>query len=208
VIRLVVRLVVFLIVGGLEKMSLDFSVERMKNFNVLTTIIETTASSGGKPNRKWHPVTNALIFGTMPIGMNSITKDNWQEFYNRLNFWERTVGPQLWRGDIPQDDPRNRITPLEVYMHIGLGTNASNKTQAQFLKDCFAAFQDHSKYETKEAEVTYLGLSLDDISEEDWQKAWVNPDPTITRNTDSLIAKLRNPDAPIGALGPTESVTS
>lgn len=194
-------------------MSLDFSVERMKNYNVLTTfVIPAFKSEDGNreypERREWHPVTNALVFGTVAIGMNSITKDNWQDFYNRLNMWERTVGPQLWRGDIPKDDPRNWITPLEVYMHIGLHTNASNKTEAQFLKDCYANLKERNSHKTKETEIDYLGLSLDDISEEDWQRAWHNQDATITRNTDNLVAKIRNPDAPIGELGPTENIGS
>jgi hypothetical protein len=189
-------------------MSLNFDVSTMKNYNVLTTLIEPCASQNSEAHRKWHPVTEALTFLTMGIGMNTITKDNWKDFYNRVNFWERTVGPQLWRGDIPRDDPRNRITPLEVYMHIGLRTNASSKTDAQFLKDCYASLKRGNEYSLKNTEADYLGLSLDDITEEDWQKAWRNPDTTITRNTDSLVSKLRNPDTPIGELGPTENVTS
>jgi hypothetical protein len=188
-------------------MSLDFDVSRMKNYNVLTTIVESPASAGGTPQKKWHPVTSALVFATMAIGMNHITEDNWEEFYNRLNMWERCNGPQLWRGQLDQHDPKNRITPLEVYMHIGLGTNASNKTKAQFLKDCYATIEDSSKYSTKDTKVDYLGLSLDDITEGDWQAAWVLPD-VEPRNTDTLVAKLRNPDKPTGALGPTENITS
>jgi hypothetical protein len=189
-------------------MSLDFDVSRMKNFNVLATLIEPCASQNTEAMKRWHPVTQALTFLTMGIGMNSITEKNWKEFYDRVNTWERTVGPQLWRGDISKDDPRNWITPLEVYMHIGLGTNASSKTDAQFLKDCFANLKDHNKYQVKNVEVDYLSLGLDNITEEDWQKAWKNPDDTITRNTDSLVAKMRNPDTPIGELGPTENVSS
>lgn len=176
-------------------MSLDFSVERMKNFNVLTTIVHYDVNDPSiERERKWHPVTNALIFGTMAIGMNSITDSNWKEFYNRLNMWERAVGPQLWRGDIPKNDPRNFVTPLEVYMHIGLHTNASSKTLNQFLKDVWKSMEERNSYEFKDVEVDYLGLGLDDISEEDWQKAWHLMD-VMPVNTKTLVAKVRNPES-------------
>lgn len=189
-------------------MSLDFSVERMKNYNVLTTIVYPREHPQQEAERKWHPVTNALIFGTMAIGMNTITEANWQEFYNRLNMWERCVRPQLSRGDIPVKDQRNFITPLEVYMHIGLHTNASNKTKNQFLKDCYGAMEDNNKYSFKDVKINYLGLSLDDITEEDWQRAWRLAGEVVPANTETLVAKVRDPDTPVGPLGPTENVSS
>ena len=151
-------------------MSLDFDVTNMKNFNVLTTILEKDINTGEEVGRKWHPVTNALIFATMAIGMSSITEDNWEEFYQRLNMWERCVGCSLWRAD-HQRDNKNFITPLEVYMHIGLHTNASRKTLAQFTKDCFEAVKDGNYLRPNKVAEEYAELGLDTITEEEYQAA-------------------------------------
>ncbi len=69
--------------------------------------------------------TQGIIFGTMSIGINHITKDNYQEFYARLHIVARLHG---WPP-----------TPLpRIKQHIGLSTNATcEKTRAQWLKRFF-----------------------------------------------------------------------
>lgn len=174
-------------------MSLDFSVENMKNYNVLTTLVENVASQGGL-TRSWHPVTKALTFATMAVGISRITEDNWKDFYNRLNMWERCAGPMLTRGDNPFHSPDNFLTPLEVYMHIGLGTNASSKTQAQFLKDCFATLVDNEKHRIAKAPDLYLDFALDTMGEEEWQSVWNISDDSKTLQhpftTDTLVRAM------------------
>jgi hypothetical protein len=136
-------------------MSLDFDVSKVKNFAVVTTFVEQDG------NKIWHPITKALVFGTMAIGMNNITEANWEEFYNRLNLWELCAGPSLWRSAGGTGDPKNHITPLEVFMHIGLHTNASRKTDKQFLDDCFRVLKDNNRIKPSDIEEQYnlSGLS-------------------------------------------------
>jgi hypothetical protein len=188
-------------------MSLNFDVSTIRNYEVLTTLV-IPAHGSQKEQTRWHPVTDALIWGTMAIGMNTITIANWQDFYNRLNMWERCAGPSLWRGDNGRNDPANFITPLEVYMHIGLHTNASTKTEAQFLKDCFRTAKDSNSSAIKKAPEAYCDLDLDTITKDEWQQAWRISPEAKPYTTDTLVRKVREPDTPIGPLGPTENIGS
>lgn len=149
-------------------MSLDFSVVDMKNYNVLTTMVNKRET--GEDNRQWHPITNALIFATMSVGINDINEKNWHEFYERLYLYERIAGSGVRRA-VDINDEKNYITADEVYMHIGLHTNASNKTKKQFLEDLYSYAERKCKDDIKNAPDTYAALELDKISEEEFQKA-------------------------------------
>ena len=83
------------------------------------------------------PTTYALIMGTMSVGMNSITEKNWKEFYTRCYIIERVHSP--WRYN-SKGDPIT-IQPEEVKEHIGLHTNASNYSNAEFKKQVDKRFR-------------------------------------------------------------------
>jgi hypothetical protein len=76
------------------------------------------------------PITNALIWGTMSVGMNSISEVDWKEFYRRCYMIETIHGSWLNFNGKPRP-----ITPEDVKSHIGLKTNASNLTNAKFKND-------------------------------------------------------------------------
>ena len=73
------------------------------------------------------PITNALIWGTMSVGMNEITNSNWREFYSRAYMIQTIHG-----GWLIETGESRFITPQEVKDHIGLHTNATNYTAAKF----------------------------------------------------------------------------
>ncbi len=73
------------------------------------------------------PITNALIWGTMSVAMNSITEKDWREFYTRCHMIETIHGAWLFYDHKPRF-----ITPDDVQSHIGLHTNASQMTNARF----------------------------------------------------------------------------
>ena len=73
------------------------------------------------------PITNALIWGTMSVGMNEITNSNWREFYSRAYMIQTIHG-----GWIIENGKTRLVTPKEVRDHIGLHTNANNYTAAKF----------------------------------------------------------------------------
>lgn len=70
-----------------------------------------------------------MCFGSMFIGMPIISdggKDDWREFALRLRAWEAVAGQLSSSGEpIPAET---------VKRFIGLRTNASRMTRAQFLK--------------------------------------------------------------------------
>ena len=73
-----------------------------------------------------------LIFLTMNIGMNEITKKNYKKFYNRLHFLENQLpsGAYLTYADEPYPYTEDMIKEL-----IGLKTNATNLTKSKFVKN-------------------------------------------------------------------------
>lgn len=174
-------------------MSLDFDVSTVKNFKVITTIHHPDGSA------HWHPITNALIWASIPVGMNEITEKNWVEFYNRLNAVEKVSGPYVWRGDLDKHDPRNRITKLEVFMHIGLHTNASNKTLPQFRENlyslsCMDNFGRTVANPTPEMQKQYEELGLEKLSSEEWDEAWTFGIDVTNPDTASRLKYLRSPE--------------
>lgn len=77
-----------------------------------------------------NPVTEVLAMSTMACGMREITAKNADEFYARLTVVQRLQGGG-WL--IENGEPRY-ITRDEVKRHVGLRTNATAWTEAQFIK--------------------------------------------------------------------------
>lgn len=158
-------------------MAVTWDVTGVKNYDVLTTMI----MSDGR--REWHPITQALVWATIHVGINEITAKNWREFYARLHIWERSLSPLMYYAD----NKNHYMTPVEVYMHIGLRTNASNKTRSQFMTTVFDII------EREQEQVINSGVSLYDdnnlgvINEADWQAINRTLD---AYTTDEKIAKL------------------
>ena len=73
-----------------------------------------------------------LIFLTMNIGMDEITKKSYKKFYNRLHFLESQLpsGAYLTYAGEPMPYTLEMIEEL-----IGLKTNATNLTKSKFIKN-------------------------------------------------------------------------
>jgi len=105
-------------------MSLDFNVtEVYDHANVTTSPFQWM----GKP--QWHPVTNAIVWATIPCGFSQITEENIDMVWQRLSRWQRVLGAFCTgeNGDL-------YVTKEDVKMHVGLTTNASLKTDQEFVK--------------------------------------------------------------------------
>jgi len=100
-------------------MSLDYRFGEIENFKKI-------CFQKGKMN----PLSHALVFATIAIGVNEITKRNWIKFYARLHFWELVHGTYLSKDGKPV-----LISAEEVKRHIGLSTNASMLSEAGFLRN-------------------------------------------------------------------------
>jgi hypothetical protein len=97
-------------------MALNWNIEACKNFKELTT------------DKEW-PITNALIWSTMAIGVNEITSKNIKKVFTRIRIDENLNGAYLTNGR-----KRYFIKMEDVEKRIGLYTNASPYTDTQFLK--------------------------------------------------------------------------
>jgi len=76
-------------------------------------------------------VTEMMIFLTMFIGINEITKPNHTEFYNRIKQFE-IVAKQGGLLIHPETGESRMPTLEEVKWHIGLKTNASPYTKRKW----------------------------------------------------------------------------
>jgi hypothetical protein len=68
-----------------------------------------------------YPLTEKIYFLTMVVDLGEITNTNFGEFYARVKAYEAVSG----------DDS---ITLADIKRRIGLSTNVSNRTTAQFIK--------------------------------------------------------------------------
>lgn len=83
---------------------------------------------------QWNPVTEALAWGLMVAGIHSITEETWKEVYVRISAYERAVDSFLKEHDPKKGLVSRYITARDVYDHIGMTTNASRRTPAEFWK--------------------------------------------------------------------------
>ena len=77
--------------------------------------------------------TNTLIFYTINLGINIITKTNVDKFILRLRMYEVLHGMTKWRT--VNGERINAISDTLIRNHIGLKTNASELSDAQFNKN-------------------------------------------------------------------------
>jgi hypothetical protein len=81
-------------------------------------------------------VTYALIHYTMIVGINEITEDNYREFHKRMSFCDLVEGRTLiYTAENDVSIPLNKVKD-----HIGLNTNASEKTNIEFAAEKFDSF--------------------------------------------------------------------
>jgi hypothetical protein len=96
-------------------MALTYDLTAIKNH-------ETACFEGEKLN----PVTNTIIFYMMIVDLPAITEQNVAEAYARIAIYERLTSHLSHNGA--------DITLADVVAHIGLKTNTSNASRAEWLK--------------------------------------------------------------------------
>jgi len=74
----------------------------------------------------------AIILLSIIVGMNKITSENYEAFYNRINLTEKYHGAIFVKNKKP-----DYIKLKDVKRLIGLKTNACELTRNQFLKNQF-----------------------------------------------------------------------
>jgi len=99
-------------------MSLNYELSRIANWQ------ELLDSASGCTT----PITEAIIFMSLIVGMNEITEKNALEFACRVHLFETYGDPLLTGPDGPV-----RITLANIQRHIGLRTNVNPHTRAKFI---------------------------------------------------------------------------
>lgn len=102
-------------------MALHWNIERCENWNELID------------DNNWG-VTNALIWTTMIVGLNSITTDNVDEFFARVETVQQATGQLCHAQNENGEWNPYMITHADIVRRIGLGTNADRLTKTQFFK--------------------------------------------------------------------------
>lgn len=114
-------------------MSLNFDVTKCNLGDDYKWLAKADDPTQGikKGDELMHPVTNALIWGCMGIGIGKITAENYEEWYGRFELQERLFSRSLLKSD----GTHYVITLADVKAHIGLTTNVFPKrSDAEFLK--------------------------------------------------------------------------
>lgn len=116
-------------------MSLDFNVGDIADHANVTTAPHPNSWTG---KEQWHPVTNSLVWATIPCGTPSITAENVDMVWKRISRWQEVIGAFCNgpKGDV-------YVRREDVVMHIGLRTNASEKTEAEFIDSLLRQMDRH-----------------------------------------------------------------
>lgn len=78
-------------------------------------------------------LADSAVWLTMAVGINHITVDNVKEFFARVSFYEKVTGAYRFAMESGASTPVF-FTADECIRLIGLRTNASPMTKAQFYK--------------------------------------------------------------------------
>jgi|TARA_R100000742_G_C4159754_1_gene1804 hypothetical protein len=127
-------------------MPLNYDYRKVK---VKTWEPDGTFDKDGEPLGEITQILNSLIWITMTVGMSSITEKNWKDFYTRMKLIKAD------RNLLRKDEDGNYTVPIsaeEVRDHIGLMTNASTMTKAEFLKHAYEVASRETKRAAKAIE--------------------------------------------------------
>lgn len=123
-------------------MSLDWNLSKMRDIDELhnTAVNRDTPihpeGSEGDERGKWEwEITKAIIFRCMAVGMWQITEANVEKFFVRSLIVSGMYGTPLMAYDKEKKEHVDRdLTLADLRRRIGLSTNASTLTDAQFRK--------------------------------------------------------------------------
>ena len=114
-------------------MSLNWQVDGIKDYENVCWIGDREMG-----DRRMNPVTEALIFGTMSVGLGSITDKNVDEFAARFRVIEKIHGAMLYK---PNPEGEGHIdwylSDEDFIAHIGLACNVSNETRSKWAQRIF-----------------------------------------------------------------------
>jgi hypothetical protein len=111
-------------------MALTYEFGRIKNYQEVVWIPQPTEENPEAV--RLNPVTEALIFGTMAIGIGRFTEKNIAEVAARFRIIEKLHGAMLTKNG---EDAY--LTDEDFLAHIGLFTNVSEETRFVWARRMF-----------------------------------------------------------------------
>ena len=114
-------------------MSLNYDLGEIQDYKNLCYLPDEV-DEDGKETFSINPVTRALTFHAMSIGMREITKKNWKEFFIRVAAYEAVEGASLHKPGASYPAIPRPITKEDVVNHIGLATNVTTRNASEFHK--------------------------------------------------------------------------
>lgn len=115
-------------------MALSYWFTDINDYENLVWIKTGEKNEDGTDEVNMNPVTKALIFSTLSVGLGEITNKNVDEFVGRFRILEKIHGPF-----IVEDGKGRALEDHEIGAHIGLRTNVSNESRAIWAKRNFVA---------------------------------------------------------------------
>lgn len=104
------------------------------NFNYANVADKDVVCTDPSDENKYHPVFDALIWLSMVCGYNKIAEDNCAKVYTRIAQYQAVVGAYLgYAGEDGERVPLY-ITLEDVRRYIGMHTNVTSMTDAQWNK--------------------------------------------------------------------------
>lgn len=84
----------------------------------------------------------AGVWATIAVGIREVTEENVKEFFTRATFWEKTQGAHRNKqNDETGEWSEHPFSVQDIYRLVGLKTNASTLTRAQFYKKAYEAHE-------------------------------------------------------------------
>lgn len=116
-------------------MSLNWSTEKVKYFKDHPDELWTKINVG-KPGEQEdvNAETKALIFGSMALGIGSISYKSAPDYYARWKFFEKHDNFYLYSTWDGSESTYAYLTPQIVVKHFGLSMNVSTESEAVWAK--------------------------------------------------------------------------
>ena len=105
-------------------MPLTWDLSGIKDYEALC-FVDAGVDDKGEKLTRLHPVTNAIIWATMNMGLR-LTEKNLPDFLARMRLAQKLIGP-MGPGGVA-------ITDEQVRAHVGLYTNVSDEPVDTWLK--------------------------------------------------------------------------
>lgn len=87
----------------------------------------------GEEHKQLSPVTDSIIWACMAVDMQQITVKNAEEFYTRYLMFSRAIGRE------------STLTLEDIEAHVGMWTNVTTRTKAQFHKRVAEIMRDRTE---------------------------------------------------------------